>query len=55
MMESGARCVPSTQPISTANNIVDDRDEENIQISKWGTSECGRPLELLRDSFQNIS
>ena len=28
MMESGARCVPSTQPISTANNIVDDRDEE---------------------------
>ena len=28
MMESGARCVPSTQPINTANNIVDDRDEE---------------------------
>ena len=28
MMESGARCVPSTQPISTANNIVDDREEE---------------------------
>ena len=28
MMESGARCVPSTQPISTANNIVDDIEEE---------------------------
>ena len=28
MMESGARCVPSTQPISTANNIVDDRDDD---------------------------
>ena len=28
MMESGARCVPSTQPINTANNIVDDREEE---------------------------
>ena len=28
MMESGARCVPSTQPINTANNIVDDHDEE---------------------------
>ena len=27
MMESGARCVPSTQPINTANNIVDDREE----------------------------
>ena len=27
-MESGARCVPSTQPINTANNIVDDREEE---------------------------
>ena len=30
MMESGARCVPSTQPISTANNIVDDREEEKM-------------------------
>ena len=28
MMESGARCVPSTQPINTANNIVADREEE---------------------------
>ena len=28
MMESGARCVPSTQPINTANNIVDDRDDD---------------------------
>ena len=28
MMESGARCVPSTQPINTANNIVDDHEEE---------------------------
>ena len=28
MMESGARCVPSTQPISTANNIVGDREDD---------------------------
>ena len=34
MMESGARCVPSTQPISTANNIVDDRDDEEEKKEK---------------------